>query len=56
MNFIEGFPVPANEANLPLDITRDAEGKIKRIDIVWRGTSIREQFPWTLTKADCELG
>ena len=40
MNFIEGFPVPANEGDLPLDITRDAAGAIKRIDIVWPLTPV----------------
>lgn len=47
MRFIEDFPCPQNDGNLPLIIERDEHGKIIRITIDWQGTTIREQFPWT---------
>jgi hypothetical protein len=56
MQTIEGHPIPANEGDLPLDITRDSDGKITKIRIDWKGYTLREQFPWTVSMADNELG
>lgn len=53
---LEGVDVPANEGDLPLIITRDGGGKIVRIRIDFSHASIRQQFPWTQTMKDVELG
>lgn len=39
--------VPVNDGDLPTLDEFDEEGKYIRTIILWRGFSIREQFPWT---------
>lgn len=38
---------PPNAGNLPLEITRDDNNHIIKVRINWRGSTIRQQFPWT---------
>lgn len=38
---------PPNDGNLPLADIRDDNGTIVARRIIWRGSTIRQQFPWT---------